>query len=132
MTWSISGRVNFTFDSTNEGIITNENVTKDANLMPFPLIGLDSDETDVFDFGGTTRMITLTVEKSGTTSAINTFIQTKLLALINGDQSDTLTYVSDRLGTVYVKVMNVTFDIVGGTPTKFIYTLKLIEATQGV
>lgn len=120
-------------DADYGGTLISENVVKDANLMPFPLFTLDSDDTEVFDFGGAIRIITIQASHNDTTTNLATFSQNKLMPLISGDQENTstdgnLTYTSTILGTVSVKIMHVDQDKPPGEPRKLVYTIKMVES----
>ena len=77
--------ITITWDGT-DGWIIDEDSGKTSNLSPLPLIGYDSDETDVFDFGGAMNAITLRCIKQDTLANLRTFVRTKLWPLVDGDQ----------------------------------------------
>ena len=115
------------------GDIQIENCVKGAFLTDMPLFGSDSDETDVFDFGGTVRKIILTAFKTGTPTELATFT-IALNTLINGDQSPDqkypIDYVSDLLGTIKVKIDNISLTWAAGQPTILRYTIQMIESSS--
>lgn len=69
--------------------------TKNGNLIPLPIPGSDADQTELFDMLGVTRLIVLTGQLTGVTSTIRTN-RDALFALLNGDQSATVTLVCDQ------------------------------------
>lgn len=116
------------------GTVQSEGVTKTASqMMESPLFMADSDQTDVFDFGGAVRIITIEVIKDDTAANLTTFTQA-LMTLIQGDQSPDkgypIDYVSDLLGTVKVKIQNISFTWIAGEATKLGYTIKMIESSS--
>jgi len=119
----------------NFGTIQTMDFNLEGSAEPFPLYGLGRDETMVDDFGGVTFSVTLTIRKVDTTANIATFI-TALLTLINGDQTPSNNYpfifISDYIGTIYVKVTDITGHVISGNVTTLEYTIKLVQAAQGV
>lgn len=119
------------------GLVQDESVGKTADLAPMPLYGSDSAATDVFDFGGTVRIITLMIEKTSTSAANMASFLTALLGLIQGDQSPDysypFTYTSTLLGAIKVKVASIDVsvtiprDVAQLTCT---YTIKFIESSS--
>jgi hypothetical protein len=99
--------------------------TKDANIIPLPLPGSDSDATETFDMLGVTKVITLNGVYAGETAAVKSDIDI-LIALIDGDQDASIDFISDQTGTLSVKIasVDVSWEIPGN---KANYTLKMIE-----
>jgi len=116
----------------NFGTVQRESQRKVSSLTPMGMFGFDSDDTDVFDFGGTVRKISVTIAKIDTSTNLATFV-TALNSLINGDQSPDegypIAYVSDLLGTIQVKIDSIDFEWNAGRPTLLVYTLSLIESS---
>lgn len=116
-----------TLDGTDLGNVQKETQTKDSSLFNMPLPGSDSSTSILLDLFGVLRTISLDGIKSGSASAINTFITT-MEALIAGGQLG-VTFVSSLSTfankTVFVKNFN--WDYVKGDPNKISYTLELIE-----
>jgi|SRR3990167_140651 len=114
-----------------------ENIArKEAILSPLPLYLGDSDQTDVFDYGGVIKIITLNGIYIGTTeAAVKSFVDS-VEALIQGHQ-DTgagapYKFVDDRRTTsagIKVKLMDVESYFVEGFPTGATWTIRLIEAS---
>jgi len=78
------------------GNVSEENQTKSSELdvMPMPLS--DSDDTQAWDFEGATRNIRVTGQFTATSkSDLMTLFITPIEAIVNGNQSDTVTYHSD-------------------------------------
>lgn len=102
--------------------------TKDANIIPIPFPGQDSSATDLYDALGITKIITLTGNFTGTTTAAVKALVDAIAALADGDQSGTVSFVSDELGTIAVMVAS--FDVTWFIPSnRAEYTLKLVEGT---
>ena len=102
-----------------------------------PLYLFDSDQTDVFDFAGGTKIITLTVIFVGDAeSDVKTFVD-NLETLQQGHQDINagypLFFTDDRRGTgtnaLRVKVMNFESMFVAGYPTACTWTLKLVQSS---
>lgn len=107
---------------------------KEAIITPMPLYSNDSEDTDVFDFGGVIKIINLTgIYIDSTQAAVKSFIDS-VEALIQGHQDIAagypLTFVDDRRGTLKVKVMDFESVFVEGFPTGATWTLKLIQSSN--
>lgn len=108
--------------------------SKETTLVPVPMYTKDSDETDVFDFGGVTKTITITGRYiHGTLATIVTWKES-LENLVNGQQ-DTIngypiTFTDDFEGSRKVKIMSIEFTMDSGNPTQLFYTIKLIESSE--
>jgi hypothetical protein len=119
---------NISFDGATH-ILESESVRKESNLTPMPLFGFDSNQTDVFDFGGATRTITLSCVHIGTPAEHATFWTNVLSPLVNGNQATVTVYISTLLGTLNVKIMDIDLSFVGGDVRRLRYTIKLIESS---
>ncbi|KKK50691.1 hypothetical protein LCGC14_3122500, partial [marine sediment metagenome] len=91
-------------------IITENDARKESVLAIMPLYLSDSDLTDVFDFGGTIKIINLTgVYTASTVSSLKTYINS-IEALIQGhqdiDAGAPYTFVDDLRGTIKVKILD--------------------------
>ena len=99
-----------------------------------PLYLSDSDATDVFDFGGTTKIITLTgVYMGANVAALKSFVDS-VETLIQGHQDVQagypLTFADDLRGTIKVKIFDFNSTFNEGSSTKIDWTLKLVEASE--
>lgn len=115
-------------------IITENNCRKESVLTVLPLYLSDSDLTDVFDFGGTIRLINLTgVFMGADTAALKTWIDS-VEALIQGhqdvDAGYPLTLTDDLRGTIKVKIFDFDTTQTEGDPTKIIWALKLVQSSE--
>lgn len=113
-------------------VITDNGAKKSSDLTIMPLYSLDSDQTNVFDFGGTTKTFSITgLYWSDTLSDIKTWIDS-LEALQQGHQDVgagyPLTFTDDLRGTKKVKVMNVSSNWVEGSKSKLTWILDLVES----
>lgn len=108
--------------------------TKDANIIPLPFPGEDSDSTDLYDALGITQIITVTGDITGETTAVRTAVS-NLAALSDGDQASTVAFATDELGNGVggngsINVMVASFDYVWVIPSNRVdYTIKLIQGT---
>jgi len=115
-------------------VIVENNCRKESVLTVLPLYLSDSDATDVFDFGGTVKIINLTgVYMSDSPSTLKSFIDS-IEALIQGHQ-DTgagypLTFTDDLRGTIKVKVMDFDSTYSEGNKSRIDWTLKLVQSSE--
>lgn len=117
-----------TIDGNDLGDVQSIAVTKDANIIQISLPAGDSDEAETFDLLGTTKIITVGGTFSGSTVAdIKTSLDT-ILALVDGDQENSVDFVSEITGTISVKIGSMDF-VQDVTSSNFLvrYTLKLLE-----
>lgn len=114
-------------------IIKENDCKKESALAIMPLYLSDADNTDVFDYGGVIKTITLTgVYIAETVANLKTWIDS-VEALQNGHQ-DTgagypLTFVDDLRGTIKVKVLDFNSTFMEAEPTKVNWTLKLVQSS---
>jgi hypothetical protein len=110
-------------------VITENHCGKESNLVPQPLYGYDSDQTDVFDFGGAIKTITL----SGFYIAEDVEDQFSFIdsieALAPGKQDSPIELVDDLRGTINVKVNSVNTDKTSGEPSRITWEIKLINSS---
>lgn len=119
-------------DMTN-AFITENAEQKTSNLTVIPLYLADSQDTEVFDFGGVTKTISLSGFYIHDTPAnLKTWIDS-VDALQQGhqdvDAGAPYTFVDDLRGTLKVKVMDFTSSQAPGEPTRISWTLKLVESS---
>lgn len=117
-----------TLNSVDLGNIQIESHTKDSSLINFPLPGSDSDKAILLDLLGVNRTITIDGIKSGSASALNTFIATDIESLIVGGQVG-VTFVSSlsTFANKKVFVNSFTWNFLKGDPNKISYSLQLSE-----
>jgi len=124
--------VTVTLDNGSDTLIIESIVRKEGFLVPMPLYLNDSDLTDVFDFGGAIKTITLSGTKTGSASEQKDFIDS-VEAFIQGHQDIAagypLTFTDDLRGTIKVKVMDFESSKVEGQPSKITWVIKLVEAS---
>ena len=118
-----------TLDGNDLGEVQNEKVRKEAQLETFPIALTDSDETDVFDYGGVIKTITVDTLKTGTLSDLQS-LKDAIEAILNGDQSITVPYVSEVHGTLYVKIRDVDYTFISGVPEQLRMTTHLVESSD--
>lgn len=119
-------------DSANSIILENT-ARKESILAILPLYLSDSDATDVFDFGGVIKIITLTGVYLNTSIANLKIWIDSVEALQQGHQDKQAgapyTFVDDLRGTIKVKIMDFDSTFSEGTKTKIDWTLKLVQAS---
>ena len=113
--------------------IAENSCRKEAILSPLPLYTKDSDDTDVFDFGGTIKTLTLSgVFIGATKAACKTFIDTGE-AFIQGQQDPQNGYpktlTDDFRGTPKVKVESFESSKEKGEPLFVRWTFKFIQSS---
>lgn len=100
--------------------------------MPFYLS--DSDETDVFDFGGVIKTISLVGVYVATSIANAKIWIDTLEAIVQGhqdvDAGYPLDFVDDYRGTVTVKIQDIDTTNTAGEPLIIRWTVKLIESSE--
>jgi hypothetical protein len=123
-----------TLSGDGKSFIQENTARKESDITPMPLYTQDSDQTDVFDFGGTVKTLTILgvyVDSSGI-SGLKVFVD-DMEAIIQGaqDQSDgyPLTFTDDLRGTIKVKVADFESTLVSGDVTFLTWTLKLIQSS---
>ncbi|KKL99892.1 hypothetical protein LCGC14_1809860 [marine sediment metagenome] len=119
-------------DGANAIIIEND-CRKEAVLTVLPLYLNDSDLTDVFDFGGTIKVINLTgVYIGADMAALKTWVDS-VEALIQGHQDvqagAPYTFVDDLRGTIKVKILDFNSTKAEGDSTKIAWALKLVQSS---
>lgn len=133
---TISIPVGGTIDlSGSNGFISENHCKKESMLTPMPLYMTDSDGTDVFDFGGTLKTITLTgryINESGV-SALKSWADS-VEALIQGhqdiDAGYPLTFNDDLRGELKVKVLDFETTWIEANPHTLEWVLKIVEASE--
>ena len=115
-------------------VITENNSRKESTLTVLPVYLSDSDETDIFDFGGVTKLINFTGSYTGETiAAVKTFIDS-VETLVQGhqdiDAGYPLTLTDDIRGTIKVKIFDFSSTYTEGDPFRVSWTLKLAESSE--
>ncbi len=115
-------------------VIIENHAAKEALLTVLPLYLSDSDLTDVFDFGGTTKTINLTgIYLGANIAALKTFVDS-VEAYIQGHQDTDagypLTFVDDMRGTIKVKIFSFNSTKLEGESTKVGWTMKLVQSSE--
>lgn len=114
-------------------LISDNTCRKESTLSVLPLYLSDSDATDVFDFGGTVKTITLTGIRIDTSVAnLKTWVDS-IEALQQGhqdvDAGAPYVFVDDLRGTINVKVIDFSTTWNEGDPSKVSWTLKLVQSS---
>ena len=122
-----------TLHDGSNAIITENNCRKESVITVLPLYLSDSDQTDVFDFGGTIKLINLTgVYLGADIATLKTWIDS-VEALIQGhqdvDAGYPLTLTDDLRGTIKVKIFDFDSTITEGNKTSIDWTLKLVQSS---
>lgn len=115
-------------------VIVENDCRKEGVLTILPLYLNDSDLTDVFDFGGTIKTITLTgFYIDTTTDGLKNWLES-VEALINGhqdaDAGAPYDFVDDLRGTIKVKVLDFNTTWSEGDPKRINWTLKLVQSSR--
>lgn len=115
-------------------VISENNCRKESVLTVMPLYLSDSDQTDVFDFGGTIKTINLTGEYIADSIAnLKSWLES-IEALIQGHQDQQagypLTLTDDIRGAVKVKILDFDTTFQEGEPTRITWTLKLVQSSE--
>jgi len=124
-------------NATGVAVIQENDGKKEASLVPMPLWQQNSDETEVWDFGGVSKHFTLTGRYTDTSVAnIKTWVDS-IEDLIQGHQDSTatnatypLTFVDDLRGGVKVKILDFNTVKVEGEVLVITWTLRLMEASE--
>lgn len=122
-----------TLEGDGLSFIGEDSVRKEAIMTPMPLYLLDSDETEVFDIGGTMKSLNISGIYIGASVAACKTWMDALEALINGHQDTDsgypVNYVSDFRGTVKVKILETETTKQAGEPLIVRWVLKLLQAS---
>lgn len=117
-------------------VITDNTVRKESVLAVMPLYMSDSDATDVFDFGGVVKTITLTGFYTDTSTAnLKTWVGS-IEALIQGHQDEEAavpapyTFIDDLRGTILVKIIDFSSTFQEGDPTRINWSIKLVHSSK--
>lgn len=119
-------------DGTN-AVMKDNDCRKESNLAVMPLYLSDSDATDVFDYGGVVKIITMSGSYiAESTALLKTWIES-IEALQQGHQDTDsgypLTLVDDLRGTIKVKILDFSSTAVEAEPTRITWSLKLVQSS---
>jgi len=122
-----------TLHDGNSAIIILNDCSKESFLTPMPMYLYDSDMTDIFDFGGVTKVINLTGSYvAGSIAALKTWIDS-VEVLVQGHQDTDagypLAFVDDLRGSIKVKIYSFSSTIVEAE-LRTTWTLKLIQSSE--
>lgn len=120
-------------DGDGKSFIGENTAKKEALITPMPLYLLDSDQTDVFDFGGTIKTFNLAGVFVGTSKAVcKTFIDS-CEALIQGHQDVEagypITFTDDYRGTKKIKIFDFESSKIQGEPLIVRWSFKFVESS---
>lgn len=116
----------YSLGGTSLDYVTSEKCIKQSGLYKQVMPTLDSNQTITIDLFGAERTIAISGKFVRDNVAALATISTTMLSKINGNQA-TITYVSDLLGTVNVKVNSVDLSWVEGTTQILEFSIELIE-----
>ncbi len=119
--------------NSGDAVIVDNNCRKESVLTVLPLYLNDSDLTDVFDFGGTIKIITLTGSyTAASTALVKTWLES-VEALQQGHQDieagAPYTFVDDLRGTIKVKILDFGTTWKDGEPYRVTWTIKLVQSS---
>ena len=120
-------------DNGGNAVVTENDCKKESNLAIMPLYLSDSDATDVFDYGGVVKTITLSGSYTAVSVAlIKTWVES-IEALQNGHQDTDagypLTFVDDLRGTIKVKIMDFSSTKTEAAVSRITWSLKLVQSS---
>lgn len=123
-----------TLHNGSNAIITENNCRKESVLAILPLYLSDSDLTDVFDFGGTIKLINLTGSYVGANvAALKSWLES-VEALIQGhqdvDAGAPYTLVDDLRGTIKVKILDFDTTYLEAESTRISWVIKLVQSSE--
>lgn len=117
-----------------KSFISENTARKEAILTPMPLYLNDSDDTDVFDFGGCIKTITFSGVYVDTSQANVKVWVDSVEDFIQGHQDTDAGYplklTDDLRGALKVKVMDFESTQVAGEVVSCTWTLKLVESSE--
>jgi len=124
-----------TIHGDGSAFITENTARKEAILSPMPLYLNDSENTDIFDFGGVIKTIDLAGKYVGESIAGNRAFIELVEALIQGHQDSAagypLIFEDDLRGTLKVKISEFSSTMIDDDGVEqCVWTLKLFEASE--
>ena len=122
-----------TLQDLSDAFIIENSARKEAILTPMPLYTKDSNETDVFDFGGVIKTITLIGFYAKDTQADAKAFIDSVEAFVQGQQDTDAGYPidfkDDLRGNLKVKIMNFDSTQMAGDVTQITWNLKLVQSS---
>lgn len=122
-----------TLEGDGQAFIGENSARKEALLTPMPLYLLDSEQTDVFDYGGVIKTVNLSGVYVATSKAEAKDFMDAVEAIIQGHQDTAagypLTFTDDYRGVLKVKIMDCETTKSEGEPLIVRWTLKIVEAS---
>lgn len=120
-------------DNGSNAVIIERSVQKTSSLTPMPIYSRDSDETDVFDFGGVIKTLSLTGSYvADSTANLKVWVES-VEALQQGHQDTGAgapwPLVDDLLGSLNVKIMDFSSVQTEAEPTRVSWTIKLVQSS---
>jgi len=122
-----------TIHNGSSAVINSNACSKSSSLTVIPLYLNDSENTNVFDFGGTVKTINLSGGYiADTVAGLKTWVES-LEGLQQGhqdvDAGAPYEFVDDLRGTINVKVLEFTSTQVQAEPTRVTWTIKLVQSS---
>ena len=115
-----------TLDGNDLGAIETITFSHASNVIALPMPGEESEDTELFDLLGVTRIITIIGYWTGTIAQISAKIEA-VRGLCNTEQTSTYDLVSDELNASgSIAQFEVTWEIPSNRAK---YTIKLLEGT---
>lgn len=111
---------------TDLGVIIEERISKESNIMITSMPLSDASKAMAFDIDGAVQTYTLRGKYVDTESNIKTFVN-NIRSLISGNQSSTLTFKSNIHDDVKVKILSLDISYSAGS-ISVEYTIKMVEA----
>ena len=121
-------------DNGGNAVVTENDCKKESNLAIMPLYLSDADATDVFDYGGVVKTITLTGvylnESKATIVGWIADVENLQQGHQDNDSGYPLYFNDDIRGGIWVKVLSFSSTYTEGDPFRVSWTLKLAESSE--
>ena len=120
----------YTLGGIGLGIVQNERNETNSEIMPIIKPEQDTTDTESIPILGAHRLVTVIGIKQGTVSELQTFaIQLNTWVQDHGKVgSASISYVSDLIGTIDVKVQGASFTWDAGNKNFLSYEIKIIQS----
>ena len=109
------------------GTVTHEIFYKKSGIIVSGIPTTDSEDAFVEDLGG--NVLTLDIN-GNLKDTIQITQMGDLLNLIQGSQPTSITYISDKFGSILVKIRDMRFPAQSISPTIIPYMIKLVVTSQ--